>query len=211
MDKPTSKSMTSQKSKTTAKSSTDGGLTKDPFGYATRMAVGFGIWRYNFRSPERSETLCQAGMVATAHPSNLQEILDTLNKDRENMPSLDAFRKFSIKAGKIAEGPDEGDMGELFALFLDPSSWDGSCHTHGRIALYASSELLPQPQKLVKPDLGIGIDPTTLTTRQWIAKHIPGYIRNSTFICSNGLVEYKTTEGSIAQAVRQAHHPPFSF
>lgn len=191
------KSTKSGKSKMT---STDGGLTKNPFGFANDMDVSYGVLKYNFK-PRGDSTMQQSfGLVATHIPSNYAEIEKAINKSRNDLPSLNSFRQYCIRYTDTTSAPDEGDMDRLFRSFIDPAHWDGYHDGHGRRALSIWPGMLPPPQRTIKPDMCIGIDPSSLDKHRWLAKHLEGHVRNRSFICTNGLVEYKTGEGSIPAA-----------
>ena len=197
------------KTKTTAKSTTGTGLSRNPFGYAMSMGERYGVLQPEI-NPMVSDDQLQLGLAVARFPNNYLEIRKALEKDRVDLPSMDAFVKFCQNATEIALAPDEGEMAALFNLFIDPQAWNGFEHRHGRHTLVVPPGLLPPPQKLVKPDMAMGIVPAKLRKRHWIAKHLPGYIRNRLLICANGLVEYKSGEGNMAAAVSRppvGNHP----
>ncbi|KAI9833876.1 MAG: hypothetical protein M1826_006399 [Phylliscum demangeonii] len=195
------KPLRSKKSKGTLKSTTEGGLIGNPFGYAEDMAENYGVLSYNYRpAPGPPIRLQPNSFIGNHFPANLSEIQEALKRDRTDLPSADAFREFCIEASEKMLAPDEGEMDALFALFLNFKRWNGAYYGHGRRALFVPPGKLPPPQSLVKPDVCHGIVSRLLGKRTWISKHLQGYVRNRSLICLNGLVEYKTSEGSIAQA-----------
>lgn len=200
-DNKSTKSTKSGKSRRTTRTTTEGGLRGNPYGYAVEMAQSYGVLGYDYYELENPNDQKRLGLAAPFIPSNYVEIKKVLTRERDDLPSYKSFRKFSEKAAQVAMASDEGELNSLFTLFLDTTDWNKMYHGCGRKALVVPPRKLPPPQRLIKPDMIIGIDPSRLSTRTWIAKHIPGYVRNRVLISVNGLVEYKSAEGSIPAAV----------
>ncbi|KAI9812668.1 MAG: hypothetical protein M1826_002790 [Phylliscum demangeonii] len=158
-----SKSLRSKKSKGTLKTTTEGGLTANPFGYAEEMAENYGVLQYNYRPPPGPTILLQpTSLIGNDFPANLSEIQAALERDRDDLPSASAFRMYCIEASEKMSTPDESEMSALFARFMDPQMWDGTHYGNGRRTLMLLPGMLPPPQSLITPDLCIGIVPPLL-------------------------------------------------
>ena len=176
-------------------------LTNNPFGFAVVMNLDYGVLQPEVHYPLISDDQHQFGLAVAHFPNNYLAIREALEKDRADLPNMGAFVKFCRYATETALKPDEGEMATLFGHLIDPEAWDRSQHRHGQYILTVPPGMLPPLQKSIKPDMVTGIDPFKLRKRQWIAKHLPGYVRNRLLIGVNGLVEYKSGEGNMATAV----------
>lgn len=150
------RSQQSLKTTATVKSTAEGMLQKNPFGYAVEMFESHGVIPYTFRrrnNPERPE---DSNLVTTYVPFNLAEIKEALVKVRDDLPNKQIFRRYSIEAIRSAENPDEADVEGLFNLFLDPKSRNEGYHGHHRVTWIFLEDLLPSPQTKLKPDMTAG-------------------------------------------------------
>lgn len=190
----------STKSKKSVRTTTEGALKINPYGFAQRMIEDHGLRDYQFRKRDDPALQKALGLAATDIPSNFAEIEQVLSRERDDLPSHESFCKLSRRAMEVAIGPDEGDVQPIFELFIDVDRWDRQLHGHGRKTLLIPQGMLPEPQSKIKPDMCLGLDSSALRKRSWLAKHTPGYVRNCAFISVNGIVEYKSAEGSIPAA-----------
>lgn len=200
------KSTQTGKSRKTEKSGKSGksGLTKNPFGYSVLMAVNFGVMLYNYFPGEETEKAEKLDLVACDLPSNVKTIIEALGSYRDDLPTRKAFQRYCVVAAQLASAPKESEVEKLFAQFLDPSSRDDANHIHGRRNLVTSPGMLPLDQTKVMPDMCAGIKPFHLKGRTWVGKYLEGIVANKTMIIVNGIVEYKSSEGSISAAVSRS-------
>ena len=183
----------------TGKTTTEGGLKGNPAGYAIQM-MDYGVMQYDHREPWEG-SVDDSHVVSTHIPSNYAEIREALKQDRQDAPNRQAFREYCLRAQQNFSAPEESDIGPIFELFLKVSRWNGAYFACGRQALSVPPDTLPSRQKLLKPDMCIGITPLGLRQYEWTRKYIGGYIRNEQLIAVNGLVEYKSGLGNMAAAV----------
>ena len=190
---------------TQTKTNTKSGLTGNPIGYAMLMGQEYGVVRYKYILPGKGSFHEQLGVTARKLPSNYAEIRKALTKDRDDLPTMKDFFKYCQGIDPTNISPEEDEIEALYQGFLYPGDWHRGVHGYGRYALLLQPGLLPIPPNKIKPDMCMGIDPSELGKRSWIAKHLPGYARNSTLICINTVVEHKSSDGSIVTAVSM--HP----
>lgn len=173
------------------------------------MHESFGVvpYLYDENGSDDPDTVEDLGLVATYTPSNLKEIQTALQKDRDDLPDKSHFRTVASMIAENALDPKSLKTLHLFNTFLNPTSRKGRYGKVGQETWIIPEGMLPSSQKLLEPDLSIGIAHEKLGMRVWSAKHLPGHIKNRQMICVNGVVEYKTEEGSIARVVSS---PPLS-
>ena len=190
----------SKRSTKTAQTSTEGELRAHPYGLAMVMGESFGVLENRYHKGGNPSTQEQLGLAAAYFPANYMDIKRSAEivMIYPVMPSLWT----SVPSSRIILWfLMKGGMDRIFAAFLNPLRWNNEYYAHRREKLLVAPGLLPPNCQVIKPDLCIGIDPHSLGMRRWIAKHLPGPIRNRTIICANGLVEYKSAKGSIPAAV----------
>lgn len=176
-----------------------GGLQDNPRRYATRMRNEHGVQSYGFFPVRGSRSQKEKGLASAHFPSNFDDIQTTLLKGREDLPSHFQFLRFCQRSSR---SPNEAQMNEVFGHFLDLDQWQEARHYYGRETLLVPHQDLPQPQSKILPDLVIGIDPESLGIHLWVQKHLCSHVQSQTAVCVNGLVEYKSLEGSLSTAVR---------
>ncbi|ERF70018.1 hypothetical protein EPUS_03570 [Endocarpon pusillum Z07020] len=179
-----------------------GPLRTNPFGYTVEMHESFGVvpYLYDENGSDDPDTVEDLDLVATYTPSNLKEIQTALQKDRDDLPGKSHFRTVASMIAENALNPKEPKTTHLFNTFLNPTSRKGRYGKVGKETWIIPEGMLPSLQRRLEPDLSIGIAHEKLGMRVWSAKHLPGHIKNRQMICVNGVVEYKTEEGSIARA-----------
>ncbi|KAI9788758.1 MAG: hypothetical protein M1816_006615 [Peltula sp. TS41687] len=159
-----------------------GPLQKDPERYGQELDKDYGIRYYDYRN--NSPKL----------PANLEVIRAALEVERNDTPTLEAFRRY---CESVEERLVESDLGERCREFLGIFNDDGD-HGNHKIPWTNFGTLLPPGQKSLTPDMSCGLKSNSTDISSWILAKIPGFVRGRSLISVNGIIEYKNShKGSI--------------